>query len=181
MLFPIVIDHNRFQLIVVGPLDKERDGVLIKTKNVDQDIIGFANYIYNKEDLEMSTEISVVMDFYKKKNSDKNDYVDYDYCWTNKLVSMIQDDMNRNLNYETRSKKLLFVWRIPKSNTNKEDYKEVRDIFKSLLLSASKEINNLINEALYLENGRNDKELKQDLIHLIEWHISLPIFMSKFF
>lgn len=110
MKLPIIIDSPDFEFAIIGPTGAN-EGVIIKSKQSRNEIIGYANLIYT------ASEIVNLSYNYGRQN--------YEHCWSQNISFYFDKS---EINVENRQFQVLMVWANDSfSNNLKEQIQKLID------------------------------------------------------
>ncbi len=149
MKLPIVIDSPDFEFAIIGPTGTN-EGVIIKSKQSRNEIIGYANLIYTDSDI-------INRNYHFGRQS-------FEHCWSHN-ISFYFD--KTEINVENRQFQVLMVWsKSSYSHNFKEQIEKlvnriIFDVYKIAFdetLNSDTKINNitwLISPLIYLGSQNN--------------------------
>lgn len=136
---PLIIDSPNFDFVIVGPTGL-RDGVVLRSSHSQNDLIGFANLVYQRK----SSEI-----FNYNINAPR-----YFGAWSN-LISFSNNPSNTNV--ENRQFYILLVWNEYSSTNNSIIQESMQVIFRDIAydlyrtaFNNSLTVSELSNQVLWL-------------------------------
>lgn len=151
MIIKPVTIKSSLEFVVIGPLGRSEDGILVKSSTLDIDLIGTANLIYHDQFMLYESKL------------DKDNKIQY--CWS------------RSITISKRSTKLLFCYRKPvsKSKAKKEflrDEMEIRNNkikheFDSFLENSIVELQKMSYDELNFKPSINEAKILWNISPLI--------------